>query len=100
MREFSYVGIKLTKTKTLSEGLTKCKIQKLTRQNPLYEHVKLHRLMQGRKRCTLCATATAHSPRAKTAPLSPTQSPRRTRTMRLHSQRGLMQESPQAAVSV
>ena len=36
MKDFSYVGIKLTKAKTISEGLTKCKIEKLTRQNPVY----------------------------------------------------------------
>jgi hypothetical protein len=45
MKDFSYVGIKLTKAKTISEGLTKCKIQKLTRQNPVYEHLKLHQLI-------------------------------------------------------
>jgi len=57
MREFSYVGIKLTKAKTISEGLTKCKIDKLTRQNPVYEHIKLHKLINGRKECHLCSTA-------------------------------------------
>jgi hypothetical protein len=59
MKDFSYVGIKLTKAKTISEGLTKCKIQKLTRQNPVYEHLKLHQLIQGRKKCQLCTSITA-----------------------------------------
>lgn len=56
MKDFSFVGIKLTKAKTISEGLTKCKIQKLTRQNPLYEHIKLHQLINGRKPCLLCSS--------------------------------------------
>ena len=103
MRDFSYVGIKLTKAKTISEGLTKCKIQKLTRQNPLYEHVKLHQLIKGRKPCTLCDHAHTSQGRyggKKLSASSPKHSPQRARTMRLHSQRGLVEESPQAGVSL
>jgi len=49
MKELSYVGIKITKAKTIREGLTKCKIQKLTRKNPIYEHLQLHRLKKDKK---------------------------------------------------
>jgi hypothetical protein len=59
MKDFSYVGIKLTKAKTISEGLTKCKIQKLTRQNPVYEHLKFHQLLSGKKECHLCVSFTS-----------------------------------------
>lgn len=36
MKEISYVGIKLTKAKSITEGLTRCKIDKLSRKNPVY----------------------------------------------------------------
>lgn len=54
MKEISYVGIKLTKAKSISEGLNKCKIQKLTRNNPVYEHIKLHQKFKNAKKCPIC----------------------------------------------
>lgn len=59
MKDFSYVGIKITKAKTISEGLTKCKIEKLTRRNPLYEHLNFHKLIFGKKECQLCKSVSA-----------------------------------------
>jgi hypothetical protein len=44
MKDFSYVSIKLTKAKTITEGITRCKIDKLSRKNPVYEHLQLHKL--------------------------------------------------------
>ena len=45
MKDFSYVNIKRTKAKSLSLGLHQCKIDKFTRQNPITEHLKFHKLI-------------------------------------------------------
>lgn len=49
MKDFSYVGIKSTKAQSISEGLTRCKVQKLTRRNPIYDHLKLHVTLKKKK---------------------------------------------------
>ena len=36
MRGLTYVNIKSTKAKSISEGMTRCQIEKLSRNNPVY----------------------------------------------------------------
>lgn len=55
MKDFSYVGIKLTKAHSLSQGINRCKIQRLTRKNPVYEHLSLHKKMKKNSVCSLCS---------------------------------------------
>ena len=54
MKDFSYVGIKITKAKTISQGLTRCKIQKLSRNNPVYQHLILHKKYRPKSQCEIC----------------------------------------------
>jgi hypothetical protein len=66
MKEISYVGLKLTKAKSLNEGLTRCKIDKLTRKNPLYEHLQLHKVSKKMKNCPLCRSNSSEKLEEKT----------------------------------
>jgi hypothetical protein len=59
MKDVSYVGIKSMKAKSISEGLTRCRIDRLSRQNPIYEHLKIHKLRKGKSECNLCKSAIA-----------------------------------------
>jgi len=59
MRGLTYVNIKSTKAKSISEGMTRCQIEKLSRNNPVYEHIRLH------KKRSLPACPVCRSPKEK-----------------------------------
>lgn len=40
MKDYSYVGIKMSKAKSLCEGLERCIVDKFGKQNPIYQHLQ------------------------------------------------------------